>query len=304
MFEVLGLTPTESALYAALVSNPRSSLTELAEHAAISAQQAALGLPTGSSSTDWPISCPARRRATSRLLRTSPSTRRSPGRKTNYARLARPAISRCSIPPVVAAYASRRVDGDHHRTGQHREPDAAVPRHGTHADQGFDRPPYAADPGSSHREEERLDDGVNYRVIYTPEAVDVARAAQGDIRAASERGEQARVRPNLPLKLVIVDDRLAFVPGEDRPASGGRRVMLFTRATCSTHSSRCSRASGTRRSPCGHSSIPTTVLRRRASAPTRAPRRSCSASPPASPTTESPDPWTRACAPPSATFSD
>ena len=212
MFEVLGLTPTESALYAALVSNPRSSLTELAEHAAISAQQAA--------------------RAAHRLVQHGLANR-LPGAQTRYIAVAPdiavdPLITRQEDQLRQAREASHQLMAAFRQSSRHTHPaelmeiitgpDNIASRmqqfHDTARTQirGFDRPPYAADPGSSHREEERLDDGVNYRVIYTPEAVMWPGRAQGDIRAASERGEQARVRPNLPLKLVIVDDRLAFVP--------------------------------------------------------------------------------------------
>jgi DNA-binding CsgD family transcriptional regulator len=42
---------------------------------------------------------------------------------------------------------------------------------------------------------------------------------EGDIRDAVAAGEQARVRPDLPTKLWIIDDMLALIPIKTRPDS-------------------------------------------------------------------------------------
>ncbi|MGW4825788.1 helix-turn-helix domain-containing protein [Streptomyces sp. NPDC004227] len=78
---------------------------------------------------------------------------------------------------------------------------------------GFDKPPYVSPPGGNLDEERRrLRQGIQYRVIYTRDAVAWPGRLQGDIHAALRQGEQARVRPDLPLKMLLADDRMALIP--------------------------------------------------------------------------------------------
>jgi hypothetical protein len=212
VFEALGLTSTESAVYAALVSNPRSSPTELAEHAAISAQQAA--------------------GAAHRLVRRGLANR-LPGAQIRFMAVAPdvavdPLIARQEDQLQQAKRSSHELMTAFRESSRHTHPDELVEIitgpvniasrmrqfHDTvrHEIKGFDRPPYAGDFSPPALEVRRLGEGISYRVVYTPEAVMWPGRADGDIREVCERGEQARVRPHLPVKLVIVDDRLAFVP--------------------------------------------------------------------------------------------
>ncbi|GAA4223972.1 hypothetical protein GCM10022254_02420 [Actinomadura meridiana] len=76
----------------------------------------------------------------------------------------------------------------------------------------IDKPPYAVDPASPNEiERERLANGVEYRVIYTPEALAVP-GKREMARQDSFIGERARVMENPPAKLVIVDDEMALMP--------------------------------------------------------------------------------------------
>jgi predicted transcriptional regulator len=77
----------------------------------------------------------------------------------------------------------------------------------------FDRPPYAQHPGqtSAHRQRRRQV-GVEYRTVYSRDALAWPGRFQQDILAGSSVGEHARVRANLPTKLVLADDSLALVP--------------------------------------------------------------------------------------------
>jgi DNA-binding CsgD family transcriptional regulator/DNA-binding Lrp family transcriptional regulator len=90
----------------------------------------------------------------------------------------------------------------------------------------FDRPPYVDRPGSNlDGQLERQRTGVVHRVIYDREAVSWPGRLQGDIVSSVRAGEQARVWPELPLKLVIIDSRAAIIPFS--LASGGQAAAYL-----------------------------------------------------------------------------
>ncbi|GAA1645677.1 helix-turn-helix domain-containing protein [Kribbella alba] len=77
----------------------------------------------------------------------------------------------------------------------------------------FDRPPYVDRPGSNlDLQLQRQRHGVAHRVIYDQEAVAWPGRMHNDIGPSIRAGEKARVRPELPLKLVISDSRVAIIP--------------------------------------------------------------------------------------------
>ncbi|RVU15536.1 transcriptional regulator [Streptomyces antnestii] len=77
----------------------------------------------------------------------------------------------------------------------------------------FDRPPYIDRPGSNlELQVQRQRTGVTYRVIYDRAAVAWPGRLLDDILPSVRTGEQARVRAQLPLKLLISDDRSAVIP--------------------------------------------------------------------------------------------
>ncbi|MEV6761558.1 helix-turn-helix domain-containing protein [Streptomyces sp. NPDC051105] len=89
-----------------------------------------------------------------------------------------------------------------------------------------DRPPYFDGPGSnldSQLQQQRR--GVVFRVIYDREAVAWPGRLNNDIVPSMKAGEQARVHPELPLKLVISDDRAAILPFSLGP--GGQSVAYL-----------------------------------------------------------------------------
>jgi DNA-binding CsgD family transcriptional regulator len=53
-------------------------------------------------------------------------------------------------------------------------------------------------------------------VVYTAHAVMLPGRLEGDIHRVIAAGEQARVRPDLPTKLWIVDDKMAMIPIKSR----------------------------------------------------------------------------------------
>lgn len=86
----------------------------------------------------------------------------------------------------------------------------------------MERPPYVhVNTEPNPIEIELLARGVGHRVIYEEAAVDLP-GRLSDIVAGIEAGEQARVVPRLPGKVLLIDDRVALLPAR----AGG----LFTDA--------------------------------------------------------------------------
>lgn len=95
-----------------------------------------------------------------------------------------------------------------------------------HQVRAFDRPPYVDGPGSNlDRQLQQQRRGVIHRVIYDRGAVAWPGRLDNDIVPSIKAGEQARVRPELPLKLVISDDRAAILPFSLSP--GGQSVAYL-----------------------------------------------------------------------------
>jgi hypothetical protein len=90
----------------------------------------------------------------------------------------------------------------------------------------FDRPPYVATLGVNDDEIEHLARGAASRGLYAAAALDVP--GQLDwLRAAVAAGEQARVLPDLPLKMSIADRKVALLPLTMDPASVGTIGLLI-----------------------------------------------------------------------------
>jgi DNA-binding CsgD family transcriptional regulator len=211
MFHALGLSPSEESLYTVLIHSPRSTVAELASYGSVSTQQATRDLH--------------------RLVRQGLANR-LPGRQGRYIAVA-PDIA---IEPLLAKredelrqarlgssdlmkafHAASRQDhpaelveiitGESNiRSRTDQLPDAAREQI-----RGFDQPPYVMDEDIS-QEASRIREGISYRIIYSAQAVMWPGRLEGDIRDACAAGEQARVRPDLPTKLWIVDDEMALIP--------------------------------------------------------------------------------------------
>jgi len=84
---------------------------------------------------------------------------------------------------------------------------------------GFDKPPYAARPGVSAATEfefNLIDRGGAARVIYERAAIEMP-GRLDDLEVGLAHGEQTRVLPELPTKLIIVDDVIAILPLQSAP---------------------------------------------------------------------------------------
>ncbi|HET6291826.1 MAG TPA: helix-turn-helix domain-containing protein [Kribbella sp.] len=213
MFEALSLEPADSAVYVALVGNPRASTGELATTVRLSPAQTRCALV----------------RLTERGL-----VSRLPGRPVRY--LAAPPDA--AIGELIGAVesklwqardAAQALMETHRAASRYIHPEQSlevlvgqdtIGRRVAHIEnsaktqiRGFDKPPYAGTPGANvENQGQRLRRGIRYRVIYSRSAVAWPGRLRAGLLATLREGEQARVRPDLPLKMISVDDRMAVIP--------------------------------------------------------------------------------------------
>lgn len=75
----------------------------------------------------------------------------------------------------------------------------------------FDSPPYFPLVGATDDALATLARGVTQRVVYSRESLEFPGQLENSIEPCIEAGEQARVLPSVPVKLVIIDDAYALV---------------------------------------------------------------------------------------------
>ncbi|MBT2511753.1 LuxR family transcriptional regulator [Streptomyces sp. ISL-98] len=75
----------------------------------------------------------------------------------------------------------------------------------------FDSPPYFPISGATDDALATLARGVRQRVVYSQESMEHPGNLEAVIEPCIEAGEQARVLPSVPVKLVIIDDAYALV---------------------------------------------------------------------------------------------
>jgi hypothetical protein len=91
----------------------------------------------------------------------------------------------------------------------------------------FDLPPYINRPGGDlDAQVQRQRTGVTHRVIYDRQAVAWPGRLHDDILPSMRNGEQSRVRAELPLKLVISDDRTALIPFSLAPGGHSAAYLI------------------------------------------------------------------------------
>ncbi|RZT83003.1 regulatory LuxR family protein [Micromonospora violae] len=78
---------------------------------------------------------------------------------------------------------------------------------------GMDRPPYLDNPAGGNTEETRqlADRALTYRVIYDRSALAIP-GRMAEIWRGVQSGERARVASNVPMKMLLCDDRFALIP--------------------------------------------------------------------------------------------
>jgi sugar-specific transcriptional regulator TrmB len=89
----------------------------------------------------------------------------------------------------------------------------------------FTKPPYAIEPGQNTEGLELLSRGVVARSVYERSVYDDP-AVVDAVRQFVHVGEQARVVDHLPLKLVVIDERVAVFTMED-PVAGATDLTIM-----------------------------------------------------------------------------
>lgn len=90
----------------------------------------------------------------------------------------------------------------------------------------IDSPPYYIG-GPNQEEIEHLKRGVAYRVVYSPESVEVPGYLTENILPCVEAGEQARVLPDVPAKLTIIDGAIGYVSMSVRDTDVNRSLLII-----------------------------------------------------------------------------
>lgn len=226
-FDVVGLDHETQAVYTALVGRPRSTAAQLAGACGLSASVAGRllsamvkdGLATRSAGRPPSFTAAAPDLALTALIQER--EHRLDAARSLVQRLTethREAL-RISDPDIAAELLTDREDisaAVHRLTDESRRQVRA-----------FDRPPYIDRPGSNLQTQVRRQRiGVTHRVIYDRVAVSWPGRLAGDILPSVRTGEQARVRAELPLKLVIGDDRAAIIPFSLAPGGHSAAYLI------------------------------------------------------------------------------
>jgi hypothetical protein len=214
----IGIPPVDSQIYTTLIRHPRTTPADLAEHCGLSAQQVARGLAR---------------------LTTSGMASRVPGRPARYlaaapdialgelaaAKAAEVRDTRAAIDELMEVF--REASRFTHPaelievvTGADNISNRVARLHECAREEirGFDRPPYIDPPGGdTEKEHRRLTDGIRYRVIYDRDAIAIPGRLHNDILVSSAQGEQSRVRPTLPIKMLMADEHMAVIPISSSP---------------------------------------------------------------------------------------
>ncbi|MEU0967653.1 helix-turn-helix domain-containing protein [Streptomyces sp. NPDC005917] len=226
-FNVLGLTADMERVYTALVGMPRSTTAEVADACGMAAPTAGKllsglvrdGLAVRTAGRPLKFSAAAPDVAVSALINEREQELGEARALVQRLLETHREATRISHPDMAAELLTDRDDISKavHRltTGARREVCA------------FDRPPYVDRPGSNlDAQVERQQTGVTYRVIYDREAVAWPGRLQADIMPSMRAGEQARMRPELPLKLVISDSRAAIIPFSLAPGGQSAAYLI------------------------------------------------------------------------------
>lgn len=90
---------------------------------------------------------------------------------------------------------------------------------------GLDRPPYATPPEEADPlVRQLLNKNVTVRGIYSPDSM--ARSGAVDLAyAAAQAGEESRIHPSVPIKLIIADRSVALLPIAMETSRGSALVV-------------------------------------------------------------------------------
>ncbi|MEU6339391.1 helix-turn-helix domain-containing protein [Streptomyces sp. NPDC046977] len=226
-FNVLGFTADTERVYTALVGMPRSTAAEVAEACGLTAPAAGKllsglfrdGLAIRSAGRPPTFSAAAPDVAVGALIQEREQQLGDARALVQRLVETHREAARISHPDMAAELLTDREDISRAvyrlTAGAQREVCA------------FDRPPYVDRPGSNlDAQLERQRTGVVHRVIYDREAVAWPGRLQADIMPSIRAGEQARMRPELPLKLVLSDGRAAIIPFSLAPGGQSAAYLI------------------------------------------------------------------------------
>ncbi|MFC1401286.1 MULTISPECIES: transcriptional regulator [Streptacidiphilus] len=213
VFESVGLPEPDGAVYAALVAHPQVTATELGQLCGLSptltgrslARLVRAGIASRISGRTVTFLAAAPDVAIGSLIGQQEEVLRQARSEVHSLMETYREASRYTHPAQsVEVLTGRENIG--HRVNQLQEGAREQVR-------GFDRPPYLNHPGFNlRRVRRRLREGIGYRVIYSREAVAWPQRLENDILVSCAEGEQARVRPELPMKMIMADARQAVIP--------------------------------------------------------------------------------------------
>jgi predicted transcriptional regulator len=214
----IGIPPVDSQIYTTLIRHPRTTAPDLAEHCGLSTQQVVRGLSR---------------------LRAGGMVSRVPGRPARYL-AAPPDVALGELADAKAAEVRdtwatieqlMEVFREASRFTHPAELVEVVTGAGNISSRVarlqesarvqirfFDKPPYVDPPPGNHaNEHRRLTDGIRYRVIYDRDAIAIPGRLHSDILISSAQGEHSRVRPKLPIKMLMADEQVAVIPITSSP---------------------------------------------------------------------------------------
>lgn len=228
MFDALGLSASEQSLYATLVERSPAPLTELRPVTGMTRDQLA---------------------ETLELLENKGMVTRRPGTPATYS----------AVPPDIALevliveqeeqlkrarLAAQQLTARFREAASRRDPAELlevvsgpeavwkriqqIQRSARHEVRSIDRPPYLIPVSVMMPVENRqLGAGVRYRVVYDPESfTSEAHQLRSDVEECVALGEQARVLPGVPVKLILVDDRFGCLPLQADPQEIASMVVV------------------------------------------------------------------------------
>jgi DNA-binding CsgD family transcriptional regulator len=226
-FNVLGLTDEKERAYRALVGQPRCTASQLAAACGMSATTAGKllsglvkeGLATRAAGRPPSFSATAPDIAVTALIQEREHQLNEARALVEKLTETHREAGRISHPDMAVELLTDRDDisaAAHRLTGEARREVRA-----------FDRPPYVDRPGSNlDFQVARQRTGVIHRVIYDREAVAWPGRLHDDIVPSIRTGEQARVRAELPLKLIISDSGSAIIPFSLAPGGQSAAYLI------------------------------------------------------------------------------
>lgn len=213
MLETLGITGLTERIYAELVAADDVTAAEVAERCETSPRSTAAELRrlTGSGLVFRTADRPARYRAVAPDLALGTLIRQRE-EQLHEVRSAMHQLTESFLQTSRGRHPAAQVEVVQSATNIARMV-TALHEQARHVVRGFDRAPYSRPAGSSAAlQQTRLATGVAYRVIYDGAALAIPGRMTADILPSIEAGEQARSRPELPIKLLIGDDQVALIP--------------------------------------------------------------------------------------------